>query len=70
MKIHYKDTKAFELLVVMSGYTHSALSKKIGKSRPYLNKSISRGIVGAGAAKKLIETLEADFDEIFEVRED
>jgi hypothetical protein len=70
MRIYYKDAKAFELLVIMSGYTHSALSKKIGKSRPYLNKSISRGIIGADAAKKLTEVLESEFDEIFEIRED
>jgi hypothetical protein len=70
MRIYYKDPKAFELLVIMNGYTHSALSKKIGKSRPYLNKSLSRGIIGADAAKKLIEVLDGDFDEIFEGRED
>lgn len=70
MKIHYKDKEAFNLLVIVSGYTHSALSEKIGKSRPYINKSISRGIIGADAARKLTEVLESNFDEIFEVRED
>ena len=68
MKIYYKDKKAFEILIIILGYTQSSLSKKIGKSRPYMNKSLERGIIGADAARKISELFKEPYENLFEVR--
>jgi DNA-binding XRE family transcriptional regulator len=68
VKVYYKDKQALNLLIVKKGYTQSNLSKKIGKCRQYINKSLQTDVIGPNAARKVAEFLEEPYENLFEIR--
>jgi len=66
-KIHIRNKQELHETIIKRGYSLSIMSKKIGKSRQYLSKSLERGIIGAMPAKALSEELGIEYDELFEI---
>lgn len=69
MRIYFKkDREDFTKLILKKGYNLNTLSLKIGKHRTYLNVALKQGTLGANSAKNIAKTLEADYEELFEIK--
>jgi hypothetical protein len=69
MRIYFKkDREDFTKLILTKGYNLNTLSLKIGKHRAYLNGALKQGTLGAEPAKNIAKTLEADYEELFEIK--
>ncbi|MGG0486814.1 helix-turn-helix transcriptional regulator [Priestia aryabhattai] len=66
MRIRLKNREEFKKILLMEGYSHRGLSRKLGLSEPYVNQ-IANGERNPSAqtAKKIIELLGKRFDDIF-----
>ncbi|ONK21194.1 hypothetical protein BLX87_22975 [Bacillus sp. VT-16-64] len=66
MKIKLRDVDEFKKLLLINGYTQRGYGRKIGISEPYANQ-IANGTrnPGPNIAKKTVELLQVEFDEIF-----
>lgn len=66
MKIKLKDVDQFKMLLLTKGYTQRSYGRAIEISEPYANQ-IANGTRNPGPeiAKKTIDLLQVDFDDIF-----
>lgn len=71
MKIRLKDVGAFNRLLLRKGYTKIAFSKEIGMAQSYVVLlSNGKRHMSPKTAKKILEVLEEDFDELFIIEEE
>jgi hypothetical protein len=68
MRIYFKNKDEFTRLALTKGYNLNTLSMEIGKSRQYLNSSLKQGTLGADPAMNIAKVLEADYDDLFEIK--
>ena len=63
--IRIKDVYGLKVLILKEGVSFSGFAKKIGMSRSNLFKILRNEKATASSAKKILDGLEKDFNEIF-----
>lgn len=69
MTIHLKDIQEFNSLLIKNGYNKSSFARKVKVSKSLIT-NITKGTrhPSPALAKKIVETLNVDFDEIFQIK--
>ena len=67
MRVKYKRKEIFRIKAILKGMSLAQLSRAIGKQRFYMNTSLRTGYVSPGAAKKICEVLDENFDSLFQI---
>lgn len=71
MRIKLKNNAAFRELLLVEGYSHRGLSRKLNLSEPYINQIINEERnPSAQTAKKITELLGKKFEDIFIIIKD
>ena len=70
MKVQLKDKKQFQRLLIKKGFSKNKLAKESNLSQPYIIQ-LSQGMrcPSATAAHKILDALDIEFDEVFEIVE-